>query len=809
MPPLWKRKIALTILALLLAAPVVLTLEGPSEFSRSPSEKDALRMPLESDLIEHAAITIHNDSELAGQGWPGNGSVSNPFVISSLNITTNGTCLAIMNTRAHVLVNECIFTRAASEDGTSIFLGNVTHCSVTHCQIAGGSFTIDHSYYCSITRCNVSGCVEGIYFYTVSYSNATENRVYDCGTGIKCRLVAENLIMHNQVFRCGSGIHSNYENDDYPAYYLNNTVSNCTRGLYIENGGVFRNNAIHDCHTAVKIGFGYLSVVENNSIDTFSHYGIYADWSDRSTIANNSIIGGSTAGIVLSHCEECVVMNNLLTACGLSLGEFYLSDSPRYRTTTIEGNLVNGKSLVYISNLTGGSIVMADYGQLIAVNCSNLVLTGGFFENVCDAVLLAYCTSIQISSIMVVGGSPGVCNGVSLFESTGCTIEDSDFFQAGINIAGRVSESWNHSVSNCYCNGKELRLVHGESGLVLDADDFGQLILANCNDTEVRDGTIADGVTGIVLGFCQDCRVVNVTTVGHSDSGIRVSCSEDCIVELCHVSDCRYGLHPYLSDHSHFRNCTVERNEVGVYYWGGMESRVYYNLIRQNELNARSTSISSYWDDGLCLGNFWDDYDGVDFYEIYHDFSSGTGYYDIVDRFPNGTRHDWDAPVITVVPEDLEYIDDGVTHHILQWDVEDEHSGRYQIFLDGELIRYGWWWPYPDTYGGPIVAIYPGLEPGTHNVTILVEDLGAFFASATTYVTVLPSTTTSTTTTQTTTTNTGTTTTTSGTGTTSNTNGTQGSAMQIILLLTSVASVVVIVVFGGLSTRRLRRKGFA
>ena len=403
LPPLLRNWIAATVLALLIGASVGLRLEGPSGFSPSLSGKDALRMPLESDLVEHPAITIHNDSELAIQGWPGNGSESNPYVISNLNVTANGTCIAIMNTRAYVLVNQCMFNRAAPDDGNSIFLGNVTHCSVTDCQIVGGSLVLDHSYYCSITRTNVSGCVEGMYLYAVSFTNVTENRVHHCATGIKCRLVAGNLVMHNDVLRCGSGIHSDFENDDYPSFYQSNTISNCTRGLHIENGGMFRYNAIHDCHTAVTIRFGHLSVVANNSIDTFSHYGIYADWAHMSTISNNSISGGSTAGIVLQHSEECVTKDNLLTGCGLSLGEFHLSDNARYRTNTIVGNLVNGKSLVCVSDLSGGVIDMADYGQLIAVNCSNLVLTGGFFENVCDAVLLAYCTSIQIFSIMAVG----------------------------------------------------------------------------------------------------------------------------------------------------------------------------------------------------------------------------------------------------------------------------------------------------------------------------------------------------------------------------------------------------------------------
>jgi parallel beta-helix repeat protein len=807
-PSLWKIRVTVTILALLLCMPGSSAAREPTVHDTTSVEGDAVQITLNSDTVEHPSITISNDSELASQGWPGNGSESNPFRIDNLNVTANGTCIKITNTRAYVVVSECILNRWASEDGSSIFLGNVTHCSITDCKIEGGSLDLDHSYGCSITRNNVSGSSEGIYFYTVSYSNVTENRIHECGTGIKCRLVASNLVTHNQVFNCGKGIHSDFENDDYPSYYLNNTISNCTKGLHIENGGLFKHNDIHGGHTSVYVEFGYLSVVANNSIDTFSHYGIYAEWAHNSTIANNTISAGSTAGIVLHFCQESIISSNLLIGCGLSLEEFHLSDSEDYWLNAIEGNLVNGKSLLYITDVSGALIEMADYGQLIAFRCSDLVLNGGFFENVCDAVLLAYCTSVQISSIMAVGGSPGVCNGVSLFESTRCTIEDSDFFQAGINIAGRVSDSWNHSVVNCYCNGKEIRLLHGTSGGALDADDFGQIILANCNDTEVRDGTIADGTTAVILGFCHNCQVVNVTALGQSDSGIRVSCSEDCIVELCHVSDCRYGLHPYMADHCHFRNCTVERNEVGVYYWGGLESRVYYNLIRQNELNARATSISSYWDDGSNLGNFWDGYDGIDFYEIYHDFSSGTGYYDIVDRFPNGTRHDWEAPLITVVPDDFEYVDDGVTMQILHWDVEDEHSGRYKVFLDGEVIRYGWWWPYEGDYGGPIVGIDPGLAPGTHNITILVEDLGAFFASATTYMTVLPSTTTTTTTTQTTTTETGsTTTTTSDTGTGSQTIGPQGNPTQILLLLTSAACAVVIIVFGGLSYRRLRERG--
>ncbi|MHA2058964.1 MAG: right-handed parallel beta-helix repeat-containing protein, partial [Candidatus Thorarchaeota archaeon] len=82
----------------------------------------------------HGAITIDGDANFSDtallEGWPGDGSPENPYIIDGLDIDldgNNGSCISISNTRVSFTISNCNLTGASGDSGTGIWLSNVTN----------------------------------------------------------------------------------------------------------------------------------------------------------------------------------------------------------------------------------------------------------------------------------------------------------------------------------------------------------------------------------------------------------------------------------------------------------------------------------------------------------------------------------------------------------------------------------------------------------------------------------------------------------------------------------------------------------
>ncbi|UCE10759.1 MAG: hypothetical protein JSW61_02160 [Candidatus Thorarchaeota archaeon] len=102
--------------------------------------------------------------------------------------------------------------------------------------------------------------------------------------------------------------------------------------------------------------------------------------------------------------------------------------------------------------------------------------------------------------------------------------------------------------------------------------------------------------------------------------------------------------------------------------------------------------------------------------------------------------YDGDAPNLTN-PEDLEFYE-GATGVTIVWIATDEHPERYEILIDGAILRLGLW----NTTGEPISVALDSMEPGDYDYTCIVYDVGDNSASDTVLVEVIPASTTTTTT---------------------------------------------------------------
>lgn len=186
----------------------------------------------------HGIIRINNDTDFANQaameGWPGNGSEGNPYIISGLEIDAHG-------------------------KGNSIYIGNTTsYFIVENCKLYNASY---HSspYHEGF----------GITLYKVKNGKIYNNTIYENNKGIYIYTSSDNIISSNQISNNhGHGI-TIYEYSGSNIIENNNISNNQWFGIYIDTSS----------HNSIK----------NNTIYGNGNYPVYLYSSSSNAIINNTI----------------------------------------------------------------------------------------------------------------------------------------------------------------------------------------------------------------------------------------------------------------------------------------------------------------------------------------------------------------------------------------------------------------------------------------------------------------------------------------------------------------------------------------
>ena len=108
---------------------------------------------------DHGPIFIAGDENLTAWGFPGSGSLGEPFRIEGYNFTLNGTAISITNVSLHVLITGCWIQSAGNKTGNGIYFENVTSGGIENCTIMDKTYGIHlfESYSCAIFDIEVSG----------------------------------------------------------------------------------------------------------------------------------------------------------------------------------------------------------------------------------------------------------------------------------------------------------------------------------------------------------------------------------------------------------------------------------------------------------------------------------------------------------------------------------------------------------------------------------------------------------------------------------------------------------------------------
>jgi parallel beta-helix repeat protein len=397
----------------------------------------------------HSPIVIDGDEDFVNQAWPGSGTLLDPYRIKNFFIdleSASGSCIAIYNTRAYFLIENCFLTGASAGNeydyNAGIFLSNVTNGQLIN---------------------NI--CTENNYGILTEYSN--EN------------VLTNNTLATNRWL----GILATYS--DFNTINNNTVTDHHYQGLVLDHS----NDNICDNNSCYENGHGmFLSVSHNN------------------TIINSNFTLNDWGGLSLHFSRDNTVNTCNFVGCGFLLGWSIYDWELQQRQ--ISDNYVNGKPLIYRQNQIGGSIT-GPAGQIVLLNCSNLIIADYIIENCTIGIHLVHCDNCTIENNISTNQSIA---GIDISYSDHNTLRNNTCnYEAGYGgVNGGVllfGQCHYNLITNNTCQGNE-------KGIRIHDSTRNQII----------DNTFADNYYGIDLDPSSGCNCIQLNrfidnTVNALDDG--------------------------------------------------------------------------------------------------------------------------------------------------------------------------------------------------------------------------------------------------------------------------------------------------
>ncbi|MFX1300161.1 MAG: NosD domain-containing protein [Promethearchaeota archaeon] len=606
-----------------------------SLINQTTTDRKTIRIP--TPLQPHSPIIIISDADFVHQGWPGNGTQENPYVIRNLYIIGAPDCIQIRNTRVHFIVANCWLMWGQP----GIIIDNVTNAIIFNTTCDALDYGIRLIFSESVELFN-NTCINSDKGISVRDSNSIKiinNTCHNTDFGLlifdsSSTEIINNTINNSQYFGC----------EIYPVndnILANNSLVNCGFffGTWEEmsgaptRGGIGSSVNVNTQITGntvnqrplilwlsrvggtVPLGGGQVILLNCSSVTvkdqnlTDTSIGIFLCFTKRSWVFNNTCIGHSVDGIRMQNCEYMTVNNNLCmnnSISGITLDQTWNTD--------LTDNQCNNNS-----ERGCGIRLFESYDNQLINNTCNHNKCGMLLETASgNQVLNNTCNHNQVFWFWWF--LPGA--GISIFgdENTARWNRCTDNW-AGIEIIGQDNivventctnnsygislQSWNTPISNNLCIDNGIGIyIYGYRDIIITNNT-----MINCGlfieyqgreliePVDISDNT----VNGYPLVFLKN--QANKQVRLRAGQIILFNCRE-ITVRGQTLTDCSYGLLVYCTNHSlfvdnnlgnnkedgilvynshnnHFtRNSFANNDGYGIYfYWGCQDNVVDWNIF--------------------------------------------------------------------------------------------------------------------------------------------------------------------------------------------------------------------------------------
>lgn len=315
-------------------------------------------------------VVINKESDFNEQGWPGNGTEANPYLIEGLTFyNLTAPCIVIGNVSAFVAIRHCNFEDTHRPDEVNsysrlddIWANNVKDLEITECSFVSKGF-IQHFDARNLGVLVLEKCsISGGYFGNIMNGGTIQ-------------------IVDNTV--AASGVLWAFETTHCLVYNNRITVQGDKDTWFVQGAATTNISA---------------NVVYGNVEPLLS---------SREVILEDNIVTGR---FVLSL---QMGGSNLLSVRGNTFGEggFSATDlgfiSGALQNAVISDNYVHGAPILFLKNQNQTIVDLEQVAQLIAYKCEGLRVSG-FATKVGDAVILEDCKDSSLSRISTTECDTGV-----------------------------------------------------------------------------------------------------------------------------------------------------------------------------------------------------------------------------------------------------------------------------------------------------------------------------------------------------------------------------------------------------------------
>lgn len=562
----------------------------------------------------HSVIVADGETALSAQaaaeGWRGNGTEVDPFVIEGYEILAMGhdEGIRIANTSSHIVIEGC-YVRDATLACISLF--NVTNVTISRTELVNGERGIQviSSSFVSVVGNNCTMAVEGIWlsgsqWCTVAGNNCSGNIIglgaQSCGN----LSMSLNMAYANMI----SGIRLMSTEDFMLA---NNTCSGGQFGVQVmqgERGTVLNSTAVGSSDSGVLLSscvacsvignkcsghgsFG-ISLVDSPGCRLMSNdardngCGIRALRCDQLQTGMNLVKDNRGRGIVVAEGSGCTLADNLCVGNG---GDGMVIDSSSGCQAARNTFERNGGAGLRCHALVRSEIVS---NHVVGSRGDGLHLALSSDVNVSDNVCSDAFAGIRLSMCASSSVHDNVINrsvlGVAAAGSTELVLRRNVMTDGGLFLEGPAPAHWStHDIdATNTVNGRPVAYLVSVSGIVVPGTP-GQILMADCIDITVDGLDLSNASVGVALGFSSRVTVNNSTcsggyigVFGQSSSGLRVvdcecsgnsrsgvelnMCGACDLVRLLCEDNVESGVRLNASTACEVRSCEISGSRYGV-----------------------------------------------------------------------------------------------------------------------------------------------------------------------------------------------------------------------------------------------------
>ena len=551
-----------------------------------------------------SGTTIYVDDDNTEGPW--DGTQEHPFknITDAMDASSNGdTVFVYSGTYTGKNIIRKTINLIGEDKNTTIIDSSYYAVKIKADGVLFSGFTIRGSHAVTIRSDNneiIGNNIVGRYRFAIDLSqshgnNISGNYISNFETGIWLSGSCNNTITGNVI----TGInHGGIE----LSYSDNNVISgNCLISC--------NNNGLSE---AILLSDSSFNLVSENYIDNVKQGGMSVD-GNNNIITNNTIAninGGSfsATGISIESSYNIITGNTITTLNGCWSYGIDIESS---------NNIVTGNT---ITNLNGINNV---YGIETSGWGKNNNITGNTIENLNAGIfargisLEAPDSAISKNTISNINSNYDAC-GIKIYYTSNVLLSENSI----ININ-----------TNGYVNGNGIEIYESSkntiTGNIIADCDYSNIYLTYSNSITIQENTITGRFPSInnygILGEFATQTTISNNTIEGNTWGIYLSigCQENIISKNTinnNAEGIGLGREGYQvggpSDNKIIANNIIDTIYYGIYCEkGSFSNEVYYNNLINNGENAYDLGLNT-WDKfkllGKSIGNYWDDYNGVD-----------------------------------------------------------------------------------------------------------------------------------------------------------------------------------------------------